>query len=264
MPLGNPQVGELTAAAGTSRYGEWRDHSDGSLKMYEAPLPGTSYVIGADVAEGLEHGDFSSAHVIDVGSMSVVAHWHGHVAPDLFGEVLARLGYFYGTALVGVEVNNHGLTTCTALQRLRYPRIYYRTSIDQQTKKRSKKVGWRTQQNTKPYLIDQLARVLRGEKTIGEDGKAEWSGGLAVRDERTISELRLFVREPDGKSMHGSPHDDRVISLGIAVEMMNFAHAPQFNVRGYEDEWTLDWWAGTIPDPSRQPGMLIGAHSVRR
>jgi hypothetical protein len=219
--------------------------------MYEAPVPGTSYVIGADVAEGLEHGDYSSAHVIDVGSMSVVAHWHGHVDPDLFGEVLAHLGYFYGTALVGVEVNNHGLTTCSALQRLRYPRIYYRTSIDQQTKKRSKK-------------IDQLARVVRGEKTIGEDGKPEWTGGLAVRDERTISELRLYVREADGKTMHGSPHDDRVISLAIAVEMTNFAHAPQFHVKGYEDEWTLDWWAGTIPDPSRQPGMLIGAHSVRR
>ena len=37
--------------------------------------------------------------------------WHGHIDPDLFGDELYKLGVFYNYAYLGVENNNHGLTT---------------------------------------------------------------------------------------------------------------------------------------------------------
>lgn len=241
-----PTHGVLWAQSKESRYAEYQLRDDGELSLFEPPRMGEVYVLGADVAEGLEHGDYSSCHVLNVRDNAVVAHWHGRIAPDLFGQELFRLGLYYNGALAGVESNNHGLTTLVAMQNLRYPNIYYRTSLDQRTNQQSRKMGWRTQVNTKPYLIDQLATALRE--------------GLVVRDGPTITELKLYVREPDGKAMHGSPFDDRVISLGVAVEMLHFAHAPEYQVVT-NDYGTLNWWAATIEPEEKD--FVIGAGSLR-
>lgn len=264
LPITQPRVGRLWAQSESSRYAEFREHTDGELRMFYPPTPGGVYVIGADVAEGLEHGDYSSAHIVNVEQMSVVSHWHGHVDPDQFSNVIARLGWFYNGALIGVEVNNHGLTTCVGLQKLRYPRIYYRTSLDQRTNKPTRKIGWRTQQNTKPYVIDGLQAAVRGYRGVDEEGNRVWEGGLAVNCERTVSEMKLFVREPDGKQMHGSPYDDRVMSLAIAVEMTKFAHSPAYSRSPDHGYGTLDWWDRQLADVSVDDGWTIGGMSTRR
>jgi hypothetical protein len=89
----------------------------GALAVWEFPKPKVVYVIGADVSEGLEHGDYSCAVVIDANNRQVVAIWHGHVDADLFGtDVLNQLGLWYNLALIGVESNNHGLSTLSALR----------------------------------------------------------------------------------------------------------------------------------------------------
>lgn len=185
------------------------EQKGGDLRVWELPRSDEKYVIGADVAEGLEHGDYSSAHVLASKGQKVVAVWHGHVDPDLFGDILVDLGNYYGRALVAVEVNNHGLTTNKALQRARYPRIYYRRSLDQRTRQQRLQVGWRTDVASKPLMIDGLAALLRG--------------GYDCRDSETIAELRTFVRDEKGR-MSGSPFDDRVISFAIAGEMLNHVH----------------------------------------
>lgn len=211
---------------GGSRNSDWLSAPEGPLRVWERPRVGVSYVIGADVAEGLEHGDFSSVHVIDTLSGLVAAKWHGRVAPDLLGaEVLWFLGWWYNAALIGPEVNNHGLTTCNALRDKSYPNIYYRVSYDERTLKQQRKIGWRTQSNTKPLMVDELAKALRDEITL--------------RDAETLVELETFVRDGNGK-MHGSPHDDQVISLGIANQMRKFSFTPQ-GTQGSAEYMTMGW-----------------------
>ena len=159
------------------------------------------YCIGADVAEGLEHGDFSVAQVIEAKTRRVVACYHARVDADLFGsDILFKLGRWYNQALIGVESNNHGLTTNKALNRIYYQPLYRQRSINKIGGQQPTEIlGWRTTSITKPLAIDELNRELR-------------DGGLAVYDQTTITELRQFVREGDGK-MHGSPFDDRVMAL---------------------------------------------------
>ena len=70
---------------------EFRPTPDGEFAVWEEPNPEHVYVVGADVAEGLAHGDYSSAHVINANTLEVVAHWHGHIEPDLYGDLLPRL-----------------------------------------------------------------------------------------------------------------------------------------------------------------------------
>jgi len=194
----------------------------GPLRIWAYPHVAGKYVIGADVAYGLEFGDFSSAHVIEAKTKRVVAAWHGHIDPDLFGGVvLARLGRYYNQALIGVENNNHGLTTLKFLQQAQYRPIYYQHNMKTRIANGSEILGWRTSQATKPLAIDELRSSLRG--------------GLELLDEETIAELLTYVRDDDGK-MHGSPWDDRVISLAIAVQMLKYV-------------WLHEFQAPTLPPP---------------
>lgn len=182
----------------------------GALRVWEQPQQGCRYVIGADVAEGLEHGDFSVAQVIEAKSRRVVACYHARVDADLFGsDVLFNLGRWYNRALVGVENNNHGLSTLKALARVGYNPLYKQRQLNRSTNVQPSEVlGWRTNAVTKPLAIDELNRSLR-------------DGDLHVFDVDTHTELRTYVREGDGK-MHGSPFDDRVMSLAIANQMLKY------------------------------------------
>lgn len=211
MRTRDPVRGFLLAENGVPHFVE---APNGQLQVWEHPQLDEVYVIGADVAEGLEHGDYSVAWVVAARSGKCVAKWRGHVPPDIFGaSILKDLGYHYNTALIGPEINNHGYSTSVALRDTGYPNIYYRHSYDERTNKRGRKLGWRTQANTKPLMVDGLAAGLRD--------------GLVLEDRETIAELRTFVRDASGK-MHGSPFDDQVIALGIANQMLQHAFSPEY------------------------------------
>lgn len=195
-----------------------RDKESGSfVSVFSEPEEHAVYVLGADVAEGLVHGDYSSAHVIKVGETpEVVAEWHGHIEADLFALELYKLGLWYNTALILPEVNNHGLTTVTELRKLGYKRIWRRMALNSATRKRSMEWGWKTTRVTKPLMIDGLAQWMRDFYDQG-----------VMQSAPTMSELTRFVRDPRG-GMAGSPHDDRVISLSLAVHALEFAHNPEY------------------------------------
>jgi hypothetical protein len=165
---------------------------------------------------GLEHGDYSCAQVIDVKGGVVVAEWWGKGDPDLFGShVLDQLGRYYNTALLGVENNNHGLTTVTALQRVKYPNLFRaRGRLNVRKVQKTDVYGFNTNRSTKPLMIDELGSAIR-------------DGDLILSSEATISEMRTYVRDGDGKT-HGSPHDDRTMALAIAVQMVKWAYLPEY------------------------------------
>lgn len=207
----------------------------GPLSVWEAPQDKHLYVIGADVAEGLEHGDFSVASVIDVKTNEVVAVWHGHIEPDLFGsDVLTLLGKWYNRALLGVEVNNHGLTTLVALKATAYPNLYYQTRKGQRWEQKTEMLGWRTTMASKPLAIDELDLSMRGGPAIVDepDVVAEYvrpPDALTIYDEGTISELKTYTRDERGR-MSGSPFDDRVMALAIANQMVQYVYEPHYRM----------------------------------
>lgn len=222
--------------------------STSPLNIYEWPQPYRSYVLGADVAMGLEHGDFSAAHVIRVDTGVVVAVWHGSIDPDLYGLEVARLAGYYNLALAGVEVNNHGLTTIKALQRASYPRIFQRTLQTNRIEKSTQELGFYTSHVTKPRIIDELGGAMR-------------DGSLTIYDKGTLQELVRYVRLPDGKTA-GSPHDDRVMSLAIAWAMVPHAYDPDQPQAQEALEGTFAWALEQVM-PKPAVGTPIGTHNVR-
>jgi hypothetical protein len=220
----------------------------GPLSVWETPLFNSVYVIGADVAEGLARGDYSSAHVIDAKTGVVVAHWHGHVDPDKFGEeILYALGYYYNKALIGVESNNHGLTTLTALNKIGYTNLYRQRRLNQRNPEATETLGWRTTTLTKPLAIDELNAGIR-------------DGAVSLKCEYTIAELKTFVRDDNGTT-HGSPHDDRVMSLAIANQMLKYVWLPEYRPK-LEPVWgTLDYFSTKVKKPKVEKEAPIGANN---
>jgi hypothetical protein len=224
----------------------------GPLAVYAQPIPKGRYVMGVDVAEGLDHGDFTSIHVFDARNRKLVAHWHGKIDPDLLGtDLLPLLGEWYNTALIGVESNNHGLTTLKALARAKYRNIFYDRSHGLRVDQPRGRMGFRTTTVSKPLIVDGVTEVIR-------------DGTIEFRDAATIQELKTFVREGDGK-MHGSPWDDRTMSFAIGVHMIQFAFLHEFVVEQKPGPGTMGYFEEYLYSMNKPIEMdAVGSHSYRR
>lgn len=183
----------------------------GPLKIWHPAEKRKEYVIGADVAEGLANGDYSVAEVIDVSTMQTVARWRGHIDPDKFGEVLNALGTYYNYALIGVEVNNHGLTTIQKLRDTFYTNLYKRNKgYDEDFEEPTSNLGWKTDVRSKRIMIDDLIRIVR--EGINED-----------LDPVFTREAFSFVRDDRGRmGAETGEHDDTVMAKAIAFQLFDW------------------------------------------
>lgn len=193
----DPRVEDFTAVA--------------PLKVFDLPEPGKEYVIGADVAEGLKNGDFSVAEVVETTSMKTVARWRGHCDPDRFGEILGALGALYNHALIGVEVNNHGLTTVQKLRDTYYTNLYKREKgYDEDFEEPTSNLGWKTDVRTKRLAIDDLIRIIR--EGLNEE-----------KDMVFVEEAFAFVRDIRGRmNAEEGEHDDTVMAKAITFQLFNW------------------------------------------
>ncbi len=164
-----------------------------------------NYVIGCDVAEGLEHGDRTSITIADANYGEQVASYMGHWPLEDLGEMLEWLGYSYHTALILVERNNHGILPLDYLRRARYPRLYRMATVAQiQQGDRTPRYGFITTRGTKPKLVTDLI------KAIVDDS-------FRIHDTRFLQEAMVFVADgKGGYSASEGNHDDHVMSHGIA------------------------------------------------
>jgi len=218
------------AAPPVSRYdlptysSQWTAQADGRLKVWKEPDPMRAYVIGADVAEGLVHGDYSCADVLDHLTGEQVAQWHGHVHPEQFGDLLAALGQRYNHAHVAPERNNHGLTTITRLEQLDYARLYVELVPEHPPARPRKRFGFVSSHKTKPLIIDELV----GE--LNED-----THGIACKE--TFIEMQGFKQHEDGSlGADEGQWDDRVMSRAIAGYVRRVLPLPRVRVNRASDK----------------------------
>lgn len=225
------------------------ERGGGPLSVWQPPNPNRRYVIGVDVAEGLDHGDYSVAQVLDCHTGDQVAKWKGHLPAKEFGFEVGRLGFWYQTALIGVEANNHGGSTIDALVEINYPRLYRRRTINEISQRYTIKWGWLTNSSTRPLMIDDLDQALR-------------DGAITIHCKQTLSELRTFIRNEKGK-LEGSPHDDEVMSLAIAVQMLEYNASPGDEWDDKDNYWTIEWWAEQAKVAAQPKDLPIGYHNRR-
>ena len=175
---------------------------------YGRPKYLPNYVVGVDVSEALDSGDYQALSVIDTNTWETVATMRDHVPLSSYDLVLEALGYWYYTALLGIERNNHGMVPLVALQKRQYPRMYRMDSLAQiKTADRTTRYGWHTGPSTKPKLVTDMGESL-GDASV------------TIHDERFLAESKTFLS--NGKGGYGATdgkHDDLIMATGIAIQV---------------------------------------------
>lgn len=179
---------------------QWLNMYPQMLKVFKTPEKGNKYIIGADIAEGVETGDFSHAFIMDT-DLNQVAYFHGHIDPDHFGNVLVDLALVYNEALLVPEINNMGHTTIQAIKDRDYTKVYMRSVMDEIVEHETKKMGWRTTRANKQSMLSKLVAFYR-------------DNDIKILDALLLKEMMNLVRESDGDvELTGK---DRVVAACLA------------------------------------------------
>lgn len=188
----------------------------GPFQVWEEPKPGQTYIVSADISEGLVKGDFTSIDVINFLTGEQVAHMHGKWDPDVVGYILADIGNRYNGAWVVPELNNHGHVVVALLTKIiKYPRVFINTKAASSSRG-GVRYGWMTTQANKPQMIDNLIKELRDDE-------------IGIRCKETFGEMLNFVQHTDGTlgaQDSAEAFDDRVMSLAIAKYVRRFLPLP--------------------------------------
>ena len=189
-------------------------HDHGWVRVFREPIADHTYALAADVATG-RGADYSCAYVVDLADMNVSACLHGKLDADQYALQIHYLGRWYNTAWVAVEKGGgYGEPVILSLRdgrdgRPAYPRMYRHRQFDRGDMPESQIMGeFPMNMKTRPTVIQGLAEALR-ERLFDS------------LDKELLSELQTFVyrtTNPSPRAQDGC-HDDRVMALGIAVEM---------------------------------------------
>ena len=203
------------------------DDERGPIAIYAEPEQGAPYVIGGDTAG--EGSDAFTAQVIDNRTGSQAARLRHQYDEDTYARQVFCLGMYYNKALVAIETNFSTYPNME-LERLRYPKIYVRESIDDYTHGIKHSYGFLTNTKTRPVIIAGLIKAMREDITL-------------VSDEATLLEMLTFVRNEDYKpEAEAGAHDDLIMALAIAHyvrPMQSYLSEPE---QGKESVWSDSLW----------------------
>ena len=121
------------------------------------------------------------------------------------------LGYTYNNAIIANEVNGIGQVVLVKL-REHYNNVYIRRKDTAAGIKMDGKLGWNTDQNTRPLLVGNAKRLFREMSMDPEKARR------FIRSSALCDELRTFVTGKNGRpeAAHGC-YDDRVMTWGIGL-----------------------------------------------
>ncbi len=196
--------GDLEDDGKTIRF---KTHDDGHLTIYRHKRQGRQFLVCADVAEGIQDGDWSVAHVLDRSSWEQVAVWRGRTDPGSFGKICVDLGYYYNNAVLAPELNNHGWATVERIKAENYPHLL------------STKEIWRDEpvrdgfpmlnQKVKGMVITALRNAI-DDRTV------------PIHHLITVQELQTFIENNGKMEAMDTCHDDCVTSLAIGLYCLKF------------------------------------------
>jgi hypothetical protein len=199
------------------------------LTIYRKERPHHEYIIGADVASGLDTTegkgdlDYSAAVVIDKATGEQVASYHAHIIPEEYGWELVDLAKRYNNALIAVERNMDGGAVILTMEvACMYGNIYKHRDWWKKDWRKGNKgqgggsqmreiVGFPTNQKTRPLALNRLRHFITESPDL-------------IYDIKLIEECATFVRDYKKKGIpSASPgcHDDRVMAASIAHYVRN-------------------------------------------
>lgn len=176
------------------------------FKIYENPGPGRKYIMTADPSEGVDK-DYSVVSVFDVTEKPfkhVALYKNNKIPPEMFAEVIVKIGKKYNDALAIVETNSIGVNVAKDLwYEFEYENVL--RSVERETGARvsfsgQSKLGVRTTKATKRIGCSTLKSLLETDTLITNDYDA-------------ISELSTFIAQGSSWGAEEGKYDDVVMSM---------------------------------------------------
>lgn len=181
------------------------------------PLWKPNFVVSADIAEGLDRGDFTYVNVFDANTGEQCASSHSSIPVAYLDDFLDWLGRYYHNALMIPERNNAGIMPIELLyMKHMYPRLYRMQSFGEQTSSRAQRFGWYTDKRSKPKMVLDFQRAL-GERAV------------TIHDPKFVSEATTFIS--DGKGSYGASsqnHDD--VITGTLIGWQGVLDSPEYPI----------------------------------
>lgn len=212
----------LQPAGSASRY------DDGIVLVWAEPRLGEEYLFGVDVAEGLEHGDYSVVKIYSRNTKSVVATLHSRtIDENELGRVIWVLAKYYH-GWIGIETNGPGLATFDKCLDLGLEdRLFMMPTYDSTKGGPSYRKGWRTTGPSKNMLIAGVKEWL-----VHREG---WI------DARCAGECGTYQRNSNGKAAaKAGCNDDEVIAFGICLQLDELTPRLTSTARQKKERATLE------------------------
>ncbi len=204
-------IGDIFPGSNPAEY-RLEGNESGQLRIWEDPLPGRHYVIGADVQWGVkETADYDACYVQCLETNRIVAAYHGQLDMGRWAMVLSSLGHHYNCGTLAPERNAQAATgVVTVLRGLagnswHYPNIWIRSDDLKLKAYRPEDYGFYTNEHTKFEII-----AFAKEQTLAE--------GFDWADEAGVDEMAAYVRDDKGKlTAPEGAHDDRLMARMITA-----------------------------------------------
>ena len=198
---------------------EFRYTDDGSIKEYEPPIKGHSYVMGVDPADGEIKGDDSALVVWDVTANKVkaVCAYNGTISQNDFAELINDVGLRYNEALVVPERNTGQLMIKWLTEVCQYTNIF----TDAQKISGYNNLGVYTTPGVKNEMIARLKFLIA-------------NGYYEDFDPTFCEQANYFTYEKTPSGMYraaASPghHDDSVLCRCIATMALDMDRFAGYN-----------------------------------
>ncbi len=164
------------------------DVDDTGLHVWEKPLAGGRYVIGADIGgggqsyvndDGEEQSDYSAAAVINVLTGRVVATFRGKIKPEPFAALLLGWAKAYNEAFIVPERQGYGQQVVKILVEAGYANLY-----KEKTTENKWVYGWYTSASSRYTLMADFDESFR-------------QYAITIEDERVLKEMMSFTSKVD-------------------------------------------------------------------
>lgn len=185
----------------------FREDSAGLFKLYEKPVKGAQFTIGADPAEGLENRDKSSAVVLNKRTNKTSATYNHNIPPDRFAEDLIKLGNYFNESTIACENKGYGYSVNQDLYK-KYGKVYRKSKTRKGFTEPTLELGWNTNSVSRPQMLSQLQEEIL-------------NGSTDLLDKDLINQCWTFVNN----LKRGQPEaekgkcDDLVMARAIAGEV---------------------------------------------
>ena len=189
------------------------ENPNGLYSVWEMPVDGwlDGYCIGADVALGLEQGDWNSARVrrrfiLNGRKPQHVCSLRCKLKTFEYSEELAKLAVWYKYCCVAIENNSMGQAVIDQIYDL-YPYLYHADILTKGKPEKSDRIGWLTNSKTKAPIITHLGQCIQ-DREFEDYDEVFWGETLTFVNDDSVMEAQ-------GKSRGQKCYDDTILSTAI-------------------------------------------------